>query len=267
MNRLEEYDVFELPVDSIYYDEKFNCRGEFTTESIQNLAKGIEKYGLLYPLVVEPYSEKFRIIAGHRRFRAMQYLKYTTVKASIRTNLSAHSAQLLNLLENIERRDLNIMEESLALRRLYPRGKSIKDAAKELHQSTRWVRIRFKLLRLPEEIQRHAAAGVLSARSLEMLCEKPKSERIYACRQLVEAKKNRRFGKLPESLKLRADVQRDSRRTRNEMEVMTAKMLSLGIRGLAPRSIAWCNCHISTDELLGDIKRYKEHGRRSRRKT
>ena len=89
--------------------------------------------------------------------------------AMIRAGLSDHEARMLNFVENLERKDLNILEEARALARLYPEGVSLRVAAKELKRPTRWVHDRQRLLTLPEEVQQLAAAGLLGHVNVKVL--------------------------------------------------------------------------------------------------
>lgn len=117
--RLPQYDVFALPLSSIYYDADFNCRGQFMLESVSELADsirqkgdGAELKGLDFPVVVQPVAEvegglpegyEYRLLAGHRRFRAVEfYLKWTRVPAMVRRGLSDYQARLLNFTENLD---------------------------------------------------------------------------------------------------------------------------------------------------------------------
>ena len=69
---------------------------------------------------------------------------------------------MLNLVENLQRKSLNILEEAHAIQNLYPEGATVREAARELKQPTKWVHVRVRLLRMPEEVQQKAAAGLLS---------------------------------------------------------------------------------------------------------
>ena len=110
----------------------------------------------------EPGCE-YRLIVGHRRFRAVTaFLKWTEIPAHICEGLSDHDARMLNVVENLQRKSLNILEEARAIQNLYPNGASVRQAAGELKQSTRWVWVRVRLVRMPEAVQQQAAAGLLS---------------------------------------------------------------------------------------------------------
>ena len=136
VERLTQYDTYPVPLASIYYDTTFNCRGNFTLQSVEELAAsirlrggGVELKGLDYPIVVQPIEDMvgarpagfaYRLIAGHRRFKAMEgFLRWSQAPAMIRAGLSDHEARMLNFVENLERKDLNPLEEARALARLY----------------------------------------------------------------------------------------------------------------------------------------------------
>ena len=151
-----QYSAYPVPADSIYYDADFNCRGEFTLQSVKELAESIAENGLRFPVGVQPWTAepgyKYRLIYGLRRFRAATlFLQWATVPAVIREGLTEHQARLWNVQENLERKDLNIWEEARALERLYPNGVTLRQAAKELKQTTHWVHVRLRLLRMPPQ--------------------------------------------------------------------------------------------------------------------
>jgi len=255
MKRLPAYDVFEIPIESIVYDEDFNCRSWFTTESVESLAKSMHDDGLLFPIILQPDN---RIVCGHRRFKAAQLLKWPTIKATFRKGLTPHQAYILNLSENIEQRSLNILEEAVALKHLYPNDLVLRVASEEIHKPTRWVHIRWRLLSMPEEVQQQAAAGMLSALDLEALVGKEPDEQTIICRKIVETKKNGHW--------LTDDCKRKfrCRQSKEKINLMIMKMMNLGIRGLAPRALAWAASQITTEEFLIDIDRHVQHGLKSR---
>ena len=85
MKPLEQYQAYPLPVAAIYYDADFNCRGEFTLQSVKELADSIAEAGrLICPVAVQPWAKEpgfdYRLIVGHRRFRAVaEFLKWTEI--------------------------------------------------------------------------------------------------------------------------------------------------------------------------------------------
>ena len=254
---LEQYKAYSIPVTAIFYDVAFNCRGEFTLQSVKELADSIAQAGrLICPVAVQPWAADgfdYRLIVGHRRFKAVTtFLKWTTIPAYLCEGLTDHEARMLNFVENLQRKSLNILEEARAIQAIYAAGMSVREAARELKQPTKWVHIRVRLLRMPEAIQQQAAAGLLSQANLEKLAGlESVEEQIRAADQIVEARQRGRGKFLPglnTTYKRRRGV-----RPRAEVNRMIERMLAAGIVGLPPRVAAWCANQISDDELLQEI--------------
>jgi ParB/RepB/Spo0J family partition protein len=255
---LPQYSAYSIPVDLIFCDVDFNCRGEFVLDSVRDLADSIQEAGrLIHPVLVQPWTDKhghcYRLIAGYRRFKAMTiFLKVTAVPAVIVTDLTTRQARLLNLLENLERKDLNILEEARALKRLYPKGAPCRQVAKELKQSVDWVLTRWWLLKMPEEIQKKAAAGLLSAANIKTLASmSTPDERLMVADKIADARKRGRGNRLPG---LDRKWKLSKVRTREDINAMVERMLLAGITGLPPRVGAWCAGHIPDEDLLAEIE-------------
>ena len=261
MQRLEQYDAYPLPLDRIYYDADFNCRGQFTLQSVSDLAEsirlrggGVELKGLDYPIVVQPIADMtgrkpagfdYRLIAGHRRYRAMEvFLKWTVVPAMIRSGLSDHEARMLNFVENLERKDLNMLEEARAMARLYPDGVSLRVAAAEIKRPTGWVHDRQRLLTLPEEVQQFAAAGLLAMCNVKVLAALPpcRADRRRSQDRAVKQE----HGKTASMRHLDPSCRRKFgyRKSKAEINRMVAKMLGLRHHrpGAADRGLV-CGLH------------------------
>jgi ParB/RepB/Spo0J family partition protein len=258
MKPLEQYQAYPIPATTIYYDAAFNCRGEVTLQSVRELADSIAQAGrLICPLAVQPWTGEpgceYRLIVGHRRFRAVTaFLKWTEIPAYICEGLSDHEARMLNVVENLQRKSLNILEEARAIQNLYPKGASVREAARELKQPTKWVYIRVRLLRMPEEVQQKAAAGLLSQANLDQLIGiKSAKEQVLAACQIVEARERGKGKSLPG---LDQTYKRSRVRPRKEINQMIERMLAAGIVGLPPRVAAWCARQISDGELLKEIE-------------
>mgnify|MGYP003109247525 FL=1 len=107
----------DLPVDLIQRG-KYQPRRDIDPESLQELADSIRAQGIMQPIVVRPIGErKYEIIAGERRWRAAQLAGLDQVPAVIR-DVSDEAAIAMALIENIQREDLNPIEEAIALQRL-----------------------------------------------------------------------------------------------------------------------------------------------------
>ena len=276
--RLTKYDVHALTLNSIYYDADFNCRGQFTLESVSELAdsirrkgEGVELQGLDFPVVVQPAADvegglpegyDYRLLAGHRRFRAVEFfLKWLRIPAMIRTGLDDYQARLLNLTENLEREDLNMLQEAVAVQRLYPEeNPSGRKIAKEIHRSLKWVYARLRLLKMSPEIQQQAAAGLLSDVLIERLHREAPDDQAFLASQVAQAKKlggkSGRMPGLPRAYKRKYT----DRRSKNQMSEMVTKLFNAGISGLPCRVLAWAAGEVSDEDLEKDIKTAQSEG-------
>jgi len=106
----------ELDIDRIHRG-KFQPRQHFDQQSLQELADSIRSQGIVQPIVVRPEAGHFELVAGERRWRAAQIAGLQKIPAVIR-DLDSSAAAVVGLIENIQREDLNPLEESQALMRL-----------------------------------------------------------------------------------------------------------------------------------------------------
>lgn len=107
----------KLPIHS-FIPGKYQPRKIMAPEALQELANSIRMQGVIQPIVVRPISNnQFEIIAGERRWRAAQLAELTYIPAIVR-EMNDETAMVMGLIENIQRRDLNVMEEANALNRL-----------------------------------------------------------------------------------------------------------------------------------------------------
>ncbi|MBC8209532.1 MAG: ParB/RepB/Spo0J family partition protein [Gammaproteobacteria bacterium] len=105
-----------LPIDKIQRGE-YQPRKHFDEESLQELANSITAQGVIQPIVVRLEGSHYELIAGERRWRAAQLAGLQSIPAVIR-QIDTQSAAAIALIENIQREDLNPLEESAALQRL-----------------------------------------------------------------------------------------------------------------------------------------------------
>jgi ParB family chromosome partitioning protein len=105
-----------LPVHTIK-PGRYQPRRQMCEESLQELAASIRSQGIIQPIVIREINDGYEIIAGERRWRAAQLADMKEVPVIIR-NLDDESALAVSLIENIQRQDLNVMEEAVALQRL-----------------------------------------------------------------------------------------------------------------------------------------------------
>ena len=107
----------KLPIEFLH-SGKYQPRKDMSEEALEELASSIRSQGIIQPIVVRPIAQNsFEIIAGERRWRAAQIAKLETVPCIIK-DVPDESAVAIALIENIQREDLNAMEEAVALNRL-----------------------------------------------------------------------------------------------------------------------------------------------------
>ena len=129
MKPLEQYQAYPIPIAVIYYDAGFNCRGEFTLQSVKELADSIAQAGrLICPVAVQPWTrEPGCEIPPDRRapsFPGRDCVSEVDGDSGLHLRRSSdHEARMLNLVENLQRKSLNILEEAHAIKNIYPEGR------------------------------------------------------------------------------------------------------------------------------------------------
>ncbi|MBQ7519253.1 MAG: ParB/RepB/Spo0J family partition protein [Clostridia bacterium] len=138
-------------------------RRVFDKEALETLAESIRQSGLLQPLLVAPEGSRYRIVAGERRFRAARMAGLDTVPCVVR-EMSEQERREAALIENLQREDLNPIEEAAGIRDLMEScGYTQELAAKRVGRSRPAVANLLRLLALPESIQEMVKDGRLSA--------------------------------------------------------------------------------------------------------
>ena len=142
-------------------------RRKFNDKSLEELASSIRSQGILQPLLVRPCGPakpgKYEIVAGERRWRASQLAGLTEIPVLVRS-FSAQDTLAAALIENLQREDLNPLEEALGIQTLKDEfGLSQDDLAKKLGKSRSAIANCLRLLSLPEATRKDLAEGRLSA--------------------------------------------------------------------------------------------------------
>ena len=169
VNKLPGDELASLPVDLLQRG-KYQPRVDMRQESLEELASSIKAQGIVQPIVVRPVegaapggSQRYEIIAGERRWRAAQIAGLTSVPAVIR-RVPDEAAIAMALIENIQRENLNPLEEARALERLISEfGITHQQAADAVGRSRAAVSNLLRLLELPDEI-----SAFVERRELEM---------------------------------------------------------------------------------------------------
>ena len=137
-------------------------RKNFDDETISALADSIKEHGILQPILVRPYGSGYQIVAGERRWRAARMLGMSEVPVQIK-ELSDLEAMQLALIENLQRENLNPVEEAKGYSELVESyGMTQEEVAKTVGRSRSSVANAMRLLALPEEIQEMLENGDIS---------------------------------------------------------------------------------------------------------
>jgi ParB family chromosome partitioning protein len=154
-------DVRMIPIASIE-PHPGQPRRSFDEATLAELAESIAARGLIQPIVVRPHGHRFQIVAGERRWRAAQKARLHELPAIVR-DFSEEETLEVALLENIQRQDLNAIEEAQAYRRLVQDyGHSQDELGRIVHKSRSHVTNLLRLLDLPAKVQAMVASGELS---------------------------------------------------------------------------------------------------------
>jgi ParB family chromosome partitioning protein len=129
-------------------------RLEMDDTKLWELADSIRDVGLLNPIIVRPKTDgRYEIIAGHRRYCAHQIMNLTELACIVRESTDAQT-EIDRFTENLQRDDLSPMEEAIAVTRLAEETQSdATSIAHRLRRSESWVRQRFELMKLPDELK------------------------------------------------------------------------------------------------------------------
>ncbi len=162
----------------------FNPRKEFRDEELNELAESIRTKGVVQPIIARPIAGGFEIVAGERRWRAAQKAGLHTVPVIAR-ELSDKEVLELAIIENVQRADLNAIEEATGYRELIDRfGYSQEQLSEIIGKSRSHVANTLRLLKLPEGVQTMVQAGELTAGHARALINRDDAETI--ARRIVD---------------------------------------------------------------------------------
>lgn len=138
-------------------------RKNFDAEELQNLALSIAQYGIIQPITVRKVGDMYRIIAGERRWRAARMAGLSEIPVVIMDADEQKSAEMA-LVENIQRQNLNPIEEAEAIEALMDEfGLTQDEASKRIGRSRSSVANLLRLLDLPDSVREYVSSGALSA--------------------------------------------------------------------------------------------------------
>ncbi len=164
-------------------------RQSFKEDTIKELAESIEKNGLLQPIVVRPMEKgKYQIIAGERRYRAFKKLGKTMIPAIVR-DYEDEEVDKLQLVENVQREDLNPYDEAIAYLKLKEKyGLKQDDIAKAVGKSRPYISNMTRLLSLEDEILEMLKNGEITVSHAKLILSlDTKEERLKLAHKIKDA--------------------------------------------------------------------------------
>ncbi|WP_336293771.1 ParB/RepB/Spo0J family partition protein [Bartonella sp. CB169] len=166
-DKLAESSTFSekfVPIESISCNPH-NPRRNFTESELDNLAQSIRQHGIVQPIIVRPsrdHPHKFELIAGERRWRAAQRANLNELPVIVR-DVDDKTAFELAIIENVQRADLNPIEEAIGYEILLnEHGYTQEDLAQVIGKSRSYVANALRLLKLPQKVQKFLINGELS---------------------------------------------------------------------------------------------------------
>ncbi len=147
----ERKEVYNILIEDII-PNRFQPRLAFDEKELNNLAASIKQHGILQPLILRKLGDKYEIIAGERRYKAAALAGLVSVPAIIMNTDDNTSAELA-IVENVQRKNLNAMEEAQSYKKLGEKGFTQDEIAKKIGVNQSTVANKVRLLSLDEEVQ------------------------------------------------------------------------------------------------------------------
>jgi ParB family chromosome partitioning protein len=176
----------QLPIEKLQ-PGKYQPRTEMSQESLQELAESIRVQGIIQPVIVRSVSaQQYEIIAGERRWRAAQLAGLTSVPVVIR-DVSDEAAIAMALIENIQREDLNPLEEAYALKRLQDEFHlTQQQVAEAIGKSRVTVTNLLRLLDLHPEVKKYLQEGKIDQGHAKVLLALSHHDQYKAAQVIVD---------------------------------------------------------------------------------
>ncbi len=258
-------DTVQVPLKDIVADNSFNCRENLTFIETVELAKSIRTKGLMNAVTVRkiPGEEKMLLIAGYRRYKAHLMLqeenpeKYSTIKATV-VICSDLEATQLNLIENVQRTNLNIKEEAHACLRLGALGMSPDAICKELGKSRGWLQNRQWVTDLPLDIQDDIVKYNMTISNIREFWQARDDEALLTAmvNRVKDAKDHGK--KITKILKRVRPLDKKLKPTEDEcLEAMEKVSKIFGQYNIVTRAMAWCFGNITDRQFYMDCEANK----------
>lgn len=254
----------KVALSLIYPDNEFNSRGPIAPIDVVDLARSIGEDGLIQPVVITPLAAddkrrangaQYLLVAGYRRYHAHKLLEWTEIECAVREDMDEIKCRVINLKENLDRKDLNILQEAKAISRLKELGVGEMAAAEQLGKSRGWIQVRYMLLDLPIEVQNEAASGIITQTDIRLIYStQDPAERIAIAKKIKESVQ-RGEGKVAARAKA-ATRKHSDKKIRNKIEILHMMEYLQGTigNGLWTRTLAWAIGEIDDFDLFKSVE-------------
>ena len=239
-------------------------RREFDEGALQELAESIRRHGVLQPLLVRPiFSGGYQIVAGERRWRAARIAELKEIPAVVR-EMSDSEVMQLALIENLQREDLNPLEEAQGYQSLIETyGMTQEEVAGTVGKSRPAVANALRLLNLPEKIRAMVEKGSLSAGHARALLSFPdEAQMLEAAKAAADGASVRQIEKMAQRANSRPKTKKTSSRVKFYEETELALREDLGrkvhVTGTAKRGLLQIEFY-GQDDLAELIRRIHDN--------
>lgn len=182
----DEDQIVKIKVNKIEVNP-FQPRQDFKESEIEELAQSIKNFGLIQAITVRKNKEKYQLIAGERRLRAAKYLDKEFIPAVIKDFNDEQMAEIA-LIENLQRKDLNFLEEAQAYQRLIEEfDLTQKELADRVSKSQSTIANKLRLLKLPRQVRKKLLEANLTERHGRALLKSgSKSEQLELIEKIAK---------------------------------------------------------------------------------
>ncbi|WP_152657460.1 nucleoid occlusion protein [Oceanobacillus sp. CFH 90083] len=184
-------EVIQIDIDKIQAN-RYQPRTIFQEEKIKELAQTIHTHGIIQPIVVRKLDDdSFELIAGERRWRAVQHLGWKQVSAIIREMSDTETASVA-LIENLQREELTVIEEAIAYNKLLELHNLTQEAlAQRLGKNQSTIANKLRLLKLPQEVQDALLEKLITERHARALIKlKNEEQQLLVLKEILEKEWN-----------------------------------------------------------------------------
>lgn len=179
-------EVEMIPVNKIK-PNPFQPRIEFNRQDLEELAESIKNFGVVQPLTVRKREDWYELIAGERRLRATKLLGYNEIPAIVRKYNDQEMAEIA-LVENLQRKDLDFLEEAQAYKKLIDEfGFTQRELAEKIGKSQSTVANKLRILNLPTDVCNYFSSPLITERHARALLKlEKKEEQVEVVKKIIK---------------------------------------------------------------------------------